>query len=131
MNGIHKKIKKCREDMEMSHLDMATKLNISERAYRNFENGITKLDYDRLKSVALIFEIEVDDLINADNDGTYIAEIKNNNVGHTNNIETVTNSDKELYERIIAEKDERIKQLVATNEQFQRLLEELKEVKRN
>ncbi|MBS1666785.1 MAG: helix-turn-helix transcriptional regulator [Bacteroidetes bacterium] len=108
MNGIHRAIKKFRELKEMKQPEMAEKLNISLKAYQNFENGITKLDLERLKEVANIFEIPIEDLINSE-DGVYISEIKNNDVGFNNSEITInhtsTENERELYERIIKDKD--------------------------
>ncbi len=80
MNGIHRNIKKYRDLKELTQQEMADKLYISLKAYQNFENGITKLDLERLQEVAKILEVSVDDLINSE-DGVYISEIKNNDVG--------------------------------------------------
>lgn len=110
MNGICRKIKQLRDNKSLTQPDMAEKLNISLKAYQNFENGITKLDLQRLQEVAKILEIPIEDLINAD-DGVYINEIKNNDVGFNNSAVTINHRsdlEKELYEKIIKDKDEEI-----------------------
>lgn len=111
MNGIHRTIKKLRDLKSFTQQEMANKLNISLKAYQNFENGFTKLDLDRLQEVSKILEISIEDLINSE-DGVYISEIKNNDVGF-NNSEIIINHqrsdlEKELYERIIKDKDAEI-----------------------
>lgn len=111
MNGIHRTIKKLRDTKEFTQQDMADKLNISLKAYQNFENGFTKLDLERIQAVAKILEVSVDDLINSE-DGVYISEIKNNDVGFNNSEITINHhrsqTEKELYERIISDKDKEI-----------------------
>jgi len=127
MNGIHKKIKQLRAAKEYTQPEMADKLGMSLKAYQNFENGITKLDYDRLKSVAQILDVEVEDLINAEDTGVFIAEIKNNSVGYNGSSVTIQNPEsqnqKELFEKIIAAKDEQIKALTSINEKYEKLIE--------
>ena len=112
MNGIHRAIKKLRENKGLSQQQLADQLSISLKTYQNFENGITKLDLDRLKEVATKLEISVEELINIGDEGVYINEIKNNDVGYNNNQVNITHHrselEKELYEKIIAEKDARI-----------------------
>jgi len=127
MNGIHKKIKQLRSAKEYTQPEMADKLGMSLKAYQNFENGITKLDYDRLKSVAQILDVDVEDLINAEDAGVFIAEIKNNSVGYNGSSVTIHNpesqNEKELFEKIIAAKDEQIKALTSINEKYEKLIE--------
>lgn len=126
MNGIHKKIKQLRQARELTQENMAEKLSISLKAYQNFENAITKLDFERLKQVAEILEIELEELINAEDNGVYIAEIKNNSVGYNGSNVTIneaeSSSERELFEKIIEAKDEQIKQLTKTNDLLQQLL---------
>jgi len=133
MNGIHRKIKQLRVAKELTQQDMADKLNMALKTYQNFENGVTKLDYERLKTVAEILEVEVEDLINAEDSGVYIAEIKNNSVGYNGSTVTINNpeskGERELLEKIIASKDEQIILLTKTNEVLQNLLNELKQKK--
>jgi transcriptional regulator with XRE-family HTH domain len=107
MNGIHREIKKYREIRLLTQPQMAEKLNISLKAYQNFENGVTKMDLERLQEVAKILEVSIDDLINVE-DGVYINEIKNNDVGFNNSEITINHRseiEKELYERIISDKN--------------------------
>lgn len=130
MNGIHRKIKQLRSAKELTQQDMADKLGMALKTFQNFENGITKLDYERLKAVAEILEVDVEDLINAEDSGVYIAEIKNNSVGYNGSTVTINNpetkGERELFEKIIASKDEQIASLIKTNEILQNLLNEFK-----
>lgn len=106
MGAIHNKIKKLREGL-FTQQEMADKLHIHLKTWQKIENGITKLDVDRLKAIAEIFEMTIEDLINVE-DSVYINEIKNNDVGFNNSTVTIQHKSEvetQLYERIIAEKD--------------------------
>lgn len=107
MGAIHNKIKKLRAQAELTQQQMADKMNMHLKTWQKIENGITKLDIERLKQIAEILETTIEDLINAE-DSVYINEIKNNDIGFNNNAVTInhgTEAEKELYERIIAEKE--------------------------
>jgi len=106
MGAIHNKIKKLREGL-FTQQEMADKLHIHLKTWQKIENGITKLDVDRLKAIAEIFEMTIEDLINVE-DSVYISEIKNNDVGFNNSSVTINHKSEvetQLYERMIAEKD--------------------------
>jgi len=81
MKSITFKIKKRRINKGYSQEDIAAKLNISQSAYAKIENGITKIDLERLIDITKILEIDLQDLLN-------IEELKTNN--YTNN--RITNS---------------------------------------
>jgi len=58
-NGILlKKIKKARISKELKQKDIAEKLNISIPTYSRFERGITKTDYNLLKEVCSLLNID-------------------------------------------------------------------------
>ncbi|MBE9597848.1 helix-turn-helix domain-containing protein [Pedobacter sp. MC2016-24] len=106
MGAIHNKIKKLREGL-FTQQEMADKLHIHLKTWQKIENGITKLDVDRLKAIAELFEMTIEDLINVE-DSVYISEIKNNDVGFNNSSVTINHKSEvetQLYERMIAEKD--------------------------
>lgn len=88
------------------------------KTYQDFENGITKLDYARSKAVAEILGIDVEDLINVGDSGVYIAKIKSSAVTIHN---PETKGERELFEKIIAPKDEQMTFLSKTNEMLQNL----------
>ena len=53
-----KKIKKERRIKELRQKDIAEKLNISIPTYSRFENGITKADYNFIKEVCSILDLD-------------------------------------------------------------------------
>lgn len=77
------------------------------KTWQKVENGITKLDIERLQLIAEVLETTVEDLINVD-DSVYINAIKDNEVGFNNSSVTINHKseeEKNLYERLIAEKE--------------------------
>lgn len=107
MGAIHNKIKKLREQSGLTQQEMADKLNMHLKTWQKIENGITKLDIERLQLIAAVLETTVEDLINVD-DSVYINAIKDNDVGFNNSSVTINHKseeEKNLYERLIAEKE--------------------------
>ena len=60
---IRDNIKRTRTANGITSEQMATHLNISLRAYAEFETGRTKLDLDRLDQIAQRFEMSLLDLL--------------------------------------------------------------------
>lgn len=107
MGAIHNKIKKFREQSGLTQQEMADKLNMHLKTWQKIENGVTKLDIERLQLIADVLETTIEDLINVD-DSVYINAIKDNEVGFNNSSVTINHKseeEKNLYERLIAEKD--------------------------
>lgn len=107
MGAIHNKIKRLREQSDLTQQEMADKLNMHLKTWQKIENGVTKLDIERLQLIADVLETTIEDLINVD-DSVYISAIKDNDVGFNNSSVTINHKseeEKNLYERLIAEKD--------------------------
>lgn len=107
MGAIHNKIKKLREQSDLTQQEMADKMNMHLKTWQKVENGITKLDIERLQLIADILETTIEDLINVE-DSVYINAIRDNEVGFNNSSVTINHKseeEKNLYERLIAEKD--------------------------
>lgn len=117
MGAIHSKIKKLRMQAGMTQQETADKMFMHLNTWQKVESGITKLDIDRLKLISDMFEVSVEELINAE-EGTFFNEVSGNSdsAGSYNNIGkeiNVTNNncsenERELYERMLKEKDEQI-----------------------
>lgn len=144
---VRENIKKMREFRSISPEQMATHLDMSPRAYYDFENGSTKIDLARLEKIASILEVTLDQLMHL-NERSIFNTLNNHQNGQcivaNNNVYVV---DREVYEQqladlrntaehwremFLAEKEERLqaeinwKSLLASKEQdFQRLLERL------
>jgi len=63
MKNILSNIKEIRESKKYSQTYMAAKLDISQPAYSQIENGERGLDYNMLLQIAIIFEKDVCDVI--------------------------------------------------------------------
>lgn len=72
--AIHDKIKETRKIKGFSQESMAEKLDISVSTYAGMENGTGKLDWDKLKEIARIFDIDIIQLIEADKKGLIIQQ---------------------------------------------------------
>ena len=67
MNTVTIIIRKLRRFKGFTQMDLADRLHLSLKAYQKIERGITRLDIERLESIAGILEVSVADLINAKN----------------------------------------------------------------
>ena len=112
-----KGIKKARISKEWKQEDIAKKLNVSIPTYSRFERGITKTDYNLMKKVCSLLEIDF-----------YALETENSNIFHEDNTdyETIENIDNETRMEIGAQ----LKSVIALLEKQQQtnaiLLQKLK-----
>lgn len=108
MGAVHAKIKKVREASGYTQAEIANKLNIHVKTWQKIENGITRLDIDRLREISNVLEIPIEDLINAE-DNVYIGEIKDNRVGFNNasvTINETSETESSLLNELIKEKNQ-------------------------
>lgn len=90
---------------------MAEVLKISQRAYSSLENGQTQLTVDRLVDVAEALQVNIGEIIGHDNQYVYNNNFNNNATQNKGNL--VFNQDnfeeqRQLYERLLAQKEEEI-----------------------
>lgn len=126
MGAIHNKIKKIREQSELTQQDVADKLHMHLKTWQKIENGITKLDIERLQQIAEILETTVEDLINVE-DSVYINAIKDNDVGFNNSSVIINHKSKEeldIYQMLLVEKD-KVAVLASENAVLKYKLEQL------
>ena len=97
---IGEKLKLLRKIKGYTQEELSEKLFISRKAYANLENDSTKIDLDRLKKIADIYEIELEDILNL-NEGQAFTNCFNNNVNGFFSSENVssgsTNDEREFY----------------------------------
>jgi transcriptional regulator with XRE-family HTH domain len=103
-------IKKVRTVRGYRQQDMADKLNVNLKSYQNLENGIAKLDLERLTQVAEVLDVSIFDLLKPDevfvhqeiqaNENIYNKEVTINN--------DISQSERKLFEKIIEDKDKEI-----------------------
>ena len=108
--GIGNKIKALRELKNLSQDYMAKQLDISQKAYSNIENDITEITINRLENISKILGVSMTQILNLNEENIF-----QNNQNESKNNYTVNNNhanfQKELYDKIIAEKDAHIKTL--------------------
>lgn len=113
MNTIAPNIKRRRIQMGITQKEMSDRIHLSEKAWQNIENGVTKLDIERLTQIAEILELPLTDLINSE-ESFYIHQVtnENNQVGFSAKEVIIHNdvadSERKLFEKMIADKDTQI-----------------------
>jgi transcriptional regulator with XRE-family HTH domain len=112
--NVHEKIKLLRETKNWSQEDMAEKLNMSVNGYSKIERGETKPYNPKLEKIAEIFDIDLLELISANDKNVYLISDNSNNgcnvIGSSSEIAfeiqklqmTMTHKD-ELIEQLRAE----------------------------
>lgn len=107
MEKIINKIREIRKDRGYSHEYMAHLLDISQVAYSKIEKNETKLTIERLFKIAEILEAKIEDILDIKADKVYKQDLKDNSIGHQE-IQNMYQDNKEVYEKLIASKDEQI-----------------------
>lgn len=62
-----KRLKNLREDNDLTQEELASKLNLTQRAYSHYENGNRDIPLEVLIKIADIFEVSVDYLLERTN----------------------------------------------------------------
>ena len=104
-------IKFWRETRNYTEDYMASELGISQSAYSKLEKGKIKIDAERLFRISVILNINVEELSPHANNLTNLANgVHQNHVIDDNSAKPVNShsSERELYEKLISEKDKRI-----------------------
>lgn len=102
---ILKKVKDTRRIKGFSNENMAYELNISSSAYNKLERSETTLTLERLLQIKDILDISLTDLLEIKTGDVLHQNINDNAIGK---VETLYQENKEVYEKLIASKDEQI-----------------------
>lgn len=116
---IHEKIKCLREFNHWTQEEVAERMGMSPSGYAKIERGETKLYLDKIQQIAQIFEVNLFDLLIADNSGdTFYNHVHNNGssvyykyYASNENISNEIESLKQIIickDEIIAEKEKQI-----------------------
>lgn len=116
---IYEKIKHLREFNHWTQEEVAERMGMSPSGYAKIERGETKLHLDKIQQLAQIFEVNLFDLLIADNGGdTFYNNIHNNGnsvynkyYAHNENMANEIESLKQIIackDEIIAEKEKQI-----------------------
>lgn len=103
-------IKKHRTSKGLRQQDMADKLSMNLKSYQQLENGITKLDVERLNQISEILDVSIFDLLKSEgiilnqeietNENIYNSDVTINN--------DISQSERKLFEKMIEDKDREI-----------------------
>lgn len=108
ISKIIEKIIKCRKNKGLSYENMAFDLGISPVAYRKIETSETKLSVERLFKIAEILESPFTDFLDLEKD---ILNQHNHENVYPQKIDNFYQENKEVYEKLIAAKDQQIELL--------------------
>lgn len=107
---IGEKIRKIRTLKGLSQDYMAEKLKISQPAYSDIENNKTKVGIDAINTIATVFEMEVNEVLNFDEKQVFNNTFNENSKGYFNIKKFFNesfNEERESYKnQIITLKDE-------------------------
>lgn len=111
-NSIGFKIKKLREQKNISQEDMAYQLDISQSYLSKIENGaIEKLDFLFMQKVADFFKVEPQYFLEGDTVINDIETSNNSAVGYISTLTINNNVDGDLFKNLI-QNQEQISQLI-------------------
>ncbi|RYE59391.1 MAG: XRE family transcriptional regulator [Sphingobacteriales bacterium] len=88
---------------------MADKLSIAQNTYSKYENNAEKLPFETLEKIADVLGVSVVDITSNE---PIIINNQSSNQGAQGKIEHFYTDQKELFEKVIASKDEEIKSLM-------------------
>jgi len=81
MNNVANNIRKLRISKGWSQAELSQKIHRSQSAYAKIENGITKVDFDTLESIAKVFEVDIAELTK--NDESKINNYNNSKISNS------------------------------------------------
>ncbi|MCI8806478.1 MAG: helix-turn-helix transcriptional regulator [Clostridiales bacterium] len=70
MSIFHERLKLLRNTNDIMQKDLAKILNVSDRAFRNYENGTSEPTYNNLITLCNIFNVSADYLLGLSDDPT-------------------------------------------------------------
>jgi transcriptional regulator with XRE-family HTH domain len=118
-NSVGFKIKKLREQKEMSQEDLAFRLDVSQSYLSKIENGsIEKLDFIFMQKVAEFFKVEPQYFLEGDT--IFNVETSNNSAVGNIHVSTINNNaDGDLFKSLVQNQEQISKQ----QEQINQLME--------
>ena len=110
VESVRQKIAALRSNKNYTLENMAHELNITPSAYSKIETGKTKLSMSRLFDIAEIFKEPVSSFLETEGDIFNQTNSENgaNSSQYQQKIENFYQENKEVYEKLIAAKDEQI-----------------------
>lgn len=104
---LHDTIKRIREVHNLTQEEVAERLSLALRTYKRLETGETRMDWDRMRAIAEVYEMSPEDLI-AFGDKPVIEtfNVEGHDESTNGKVFTYNNyygAEKELYEQLIAQ----------------------------
>lgn len=107
--AVGHKIRTARLINEISQDYVADRLGISQPAYSKIESNETKIDFEKVEEIASILGVDVNEMLNFDKANVFNHCNQSGTFSGVNNTFTFTGEElKNVYEKLIAEKDKRI-----------------------
>jgi len=124
MSTIGTNIKKIRELKNLTQDYVAKKLGITRAWYIKLENNEVDLKFETLKQLAELFNVSIDDIIGFSDKNIFNTTHHNNNVKNVGNIINDFQHEemKVLYEKLLQEKELRIKEKDVVIKQLQEII---------
>lgn len=82
---LHEKIRKLREQKDLTQEEMAQQIEMSKNGYAKIGHGESKLNLEKLEKIAMIFDMNVVELINQDKSFVYWGDYNGNNTNYYGN----------------------------------------------
>ena len=95
------RLKKLRKDTDLTQVDVASKLGISQQAYASWERGVKKPTQDNLVKIAQILNVSVDYLVG--NSQETLGELDNIELLFRMNSKGLTEEEKETFKKELIE----------------------------
>jgi transcriptional regulator with XRE-family HTH domain len=112
---VLRKIRELRKTKGLSHENIAIELDMSPSAYNKLERGETTLSLERLLKIAEIFEINIGEILDIQTKNQFNQINRESSTGYLQHqeIQNMHQDNKEVYDKLIASKDEQIALLKA------------------
>lgn len=124
LSNVGLNIRKIRELKNYSQGYVSDKLSISQSSYSDIENNKVNVTEERLEEISKILQVSPDTIKNFDEKVVFnsCSQSGNFNTYHINQIEKI----EQLYKELINTKDNRIKDLLTSLKEKEKLIESLK-----
>lgn len=95
------RLKKLRKDTDLTQVDVASKLGISQQAYASWERGVKKPTQDNLVKIAQVLNVSVDYLVG--NSEEKLDELDNIELLFRMNSKGLTEEEKNIFRKELIE----------------------------
>ncbi len=133
---LHDTIRRIREEHKLTREEVAERLNLALRTYARIESGDTRLDWERIRSIAELYDMGPEELIARDQNAMiqhFDGDNNGTNQGQSFHC-TIYNGHKELSDQLIAqlrgENDRLLQEVARMRTDMDLLREELSRLRR-